>query len=155
MKPLALALVACSLVAPKTASAKTPTSQDMTGKQEHKMANCPSTVPTAKTSIADSKGGVALTITGANAAAVTEIQRRAGVQVNIAVQPERGAIEHTGDGTGSGELGYCPGMEQGSVMTVDNLPDGARIVVLAHNRADVAGLRQRTRDRLGRLEAKR
>ena len=119
------------------------------------MANCPSTVPTAKTSVENRKDGVALTVTGSDARAISEIQRRASLQANIAVQPARGAIEHTGDGTGSGQFGFCPGMEQGSIMTVDNLPDGARIVVRAQNGADVAQLRKSTRDRLGRLEAKR
>lgn len=38
-------------------------------------------------------------------------------------------------------------------MTVDNLPDGARIVVRARNGADVAQLRQSTRERVGRLDA--
>jgi TusA-related sulfurtransferase len=155
MKPLTLALATCALLAPAIASAKTPQNDEMTGKQEHRMANCPSTVPSAKTSVENRKGGVALTVTGADAGAIKEIQRRANLQANIAVQPARGAIEHTGEGTGSGQFGFCPGMEQGSSMTVDNLPDGARIVVRADNGGDVAKLRKSTRDRLGRLEAKR
>jgi hypothetical protein len=157
MKPLtrALTLATCALMAPAIASAKTPQGGEMSGKQEHSMANCPSTAPTAKTRIENRKDGVALTVTGSDAGAVREIQRRASLQANVAVQPARGAIEHTGEGTGSGQFGFCPGMEQGSVMTVDNLPDGARIVVRAQTGTDVAQLRKSTRDRLDRLQAKR
>jgi hypothetical protein len=154
MKTLAFTFAGCALLAPAIGAAKTP-SGDMTGKQEHGMANCPSTVPTAKTSVVDRADGVAITITAADAARVTEIQRRAAQQANIAVQPARGAIEHTGDGTGSGRLGFCPGMEQGAVLTVDNQPDGARITVRAQAGTDVDRLRKSTRERLRRLEAKR
>jgi len=154
MRSLVLTIASCALLAPALASAKTPENPDMTGKQERKMVNCPSTVPTAKTRVTNRKDGVALTVTGADAAAVKEIQRRASWQANVATQPARGAIEHTGGGTGGGQLGFCPGMEQGSIMTVDNLSNGARIDVRARSGADVARLRQSTRDRLGRLEAK-
>ena len=131
------------------------TSPDMTGKQERQMANCPSAVPRATTTIANRENGVVLKITSSDTVAVEEIQRRAQRQANIATQPARGALEHTGTGTGSGQLGFCPGMEEGSAVTVANLVNGARIEVRAEPGTNVDHLRTSTRARLRRLEAKR
>lgn len=50
-----------------TMAAETPQNRDMTGKQERRMVNCPSTVPTAKTSVMNRKGGVAVSTASAAA----------------------------------------------------------------------------------------
>ncbi|MGZ3439421.1 MAG: hypothetical protein ACXVDD_07885, partial [Polyangia bacterium] len=86
------------------ASAKE-TSEDMTGKKERQMAECPSAVPDAKTKVEDTKSGVVVSVTAADPAARDEIRRRARVQQNVGMQTQRGAIEHTGGGTGSGKFG--------------------------------------------------
>lgn len=155
MKPLVLAFATGSLLlAPTLASAKQ-TNPDMTGKQERQMANCPSAVPRATTSIANRESGVVLTVTSNDAAAIKEIQRRAQRQAHIAAQPARGALEHTGAGTGSGQFGFCPGMQEGSRVKVADLANGARIEVRAEPGTEVDHLRTSTRARLRRLEAKR
>jgi TusA-related sulfurtransferase len=155
MKRIALTLAACGVLLAPTLAAAKDAAPDMTGKQEHRMANCPSAVPSSATSIIDAKDGVILTVTSADTTAVQEIQRRADMQANVAAQPARGALEHTGAGTGSGQLGFCPGMEQGSLVKVEDLGNGARIVVRAEKATDVAQLQTSTRARLRRLQAKR
>jgi TusA-related sulfurtransferase len=133
----------------------TTTSEDMTGKQERQMANCPSAVPDSKTTVENKKDGVALTVTGADAAARDEIRRRAHVQENVAMQSARGAIEHTGGGTGSGKFGFCPGMIQGTRVAVEEVPDGARLTVHAGSESQAQSLQKMTRARLRQLSAKR
>ena len=139
------------------AVAKNTSSEDMTGKKEHQMANCPSAVPGAKTAIEDRKDGVAVTVTApaGDRAAQAEIRRRAHTQLEVGMQPERGAIEHTGHGTGSGKFGYCPGMVQGTRVAVDDVPDGARLTVRATSEPQARSLQKMTRERLRLLQAKR
>ncbi len=137
-----------------SALAKT-TSEDMTGKKEHQMANCPSAVPEAKTTVENRKDGVVVTVTGTTAQARDEIRRRARTQLNVGMQPERGAIEHTGKGTGSGKFGYCPGLIQGTRVAVDDVPDGARMTIRAKSEDEVQPLQTMTRQRLRQLSAKR
>jgi TusA-related sulfurtransferase len=136
------------------AGAKT-TGEDMTGKKERQMAHCPSAVADAKTSIEDTKSGVVVTVTASDSAARDEIRRRARVQENVGLQTQRGAIEHTGGGTGSGKYGFCPGMIEGTRVTVDELPDGARLTVRATSQPQVRSLQKMTRERLRQLSAKR
>ena len=130
-------------------------SEDMTGKKEHQMANCPSAVEGAKTVVENRKDGVAVTVTGSTAPMRDEIRRRAHTQLNVGMQPERGAIEHTGKGTGSGKFGYCPGMIQGTHVAVDDVPDGARMTIRSGTELEAQSLQQMTRERLRQLRAKR
>jgi hypothetical protein len=131
--------------------------EDMTGHKERQMANCPSAVPGAKTAIDDRKDGVAVTVTAppGDDAARDQIRRRAHKQLEVGMQPERGSIEHTGHGTGSGKFGYCPGLVQGTRVAVDDVPGGARLIVRATSEPQVQALQQMTRARLRRLQAKR
>lgn len=154
MKRILIALAFGALSLPIVAAAK-PTSRDMTGKEEHAMRNCPSTVAGATTAVEDRKDGVVITVTAADALAAKEVQKRASLQANVAAQPARGAMEHTGQGTGSGQFGFCPGMTEGTSIVVENLPDGARLSVHSQTAAQVPALQQSTRARLRRLEAKR
>lgn len=149
MIPAALLLVFGSSALAKN------TSEDMSGKKERQMANCPSAVPDAKTVIENRKDGVAVTVTGQTQAARDEIRRRAHLQLNVGMQPERGAIEHTGKGTGSGKFGYCPGLIQGTRVAVDDVPDGARMTIRATSENQVQSLQAMTRERLRQLSAKR
>ncbi|HEX9101563.1 MAG TPA: hypothetical protein VF997_05130 [Polyangia bacterium] len=143
------------LVFGSNALAKNTSNEDMTGKKEHQMANCPSAVPNAKTVIEDAKDGVVVTVTSAEAAARDEIRKRAHTQLNVGMQPERGAIEHTGKGTGSGKLGFCPGMIQGTRVAVDDVPNGARLTVHATSEPQAQALQKSTRERLRKMTAKR
>ncbi len=119
------------------------------------MQNCPSAVTGAVTTVDNRKDGVLLTVVAKDPAAAKEIQKRAHEQENIAAQPARGAIEHTGEGTGSGQFGYCPGMQQGTMIKVQDQPDGALITVHSRSPNDVQSLQQSTRARLKNLRANR
>jgi hypothetical protein len=117
---------------------------DMTGQKEHAMANCPSATQGASTSVANIPGGVQLTVTAPDTVQQQEIRRRAQTQLAMGTHAKHGALEHTGQGTGSGRFGYCPGMVEDTVVSVDELPDGARITVRANKTKNVALLQQDT-----------
>jgi TusA-related sulfurtransferase len=150
-----LVAAASLLLAGGVASAKNPTTEDMTGKKEHDMLNCPSAVPNAKTTVQDLKDGVVVTVVASDSAARHEIQRRAQKQEQVAMQSARGSLEHTGAGTGSGKFGFCPGMIQGTRVAVDELPDGARLTVRAAGEPETQSLQRMTRERVRELSSKR
>lgn len=124
---------------------------DMSGRRELGMASCPSAVPGAQTRITDVEGGVALEVTARDAWAQQEIRRRARKQLEVADLDVRGAIEHTGLGTGSGRFGHCPGMVMHTDLQVTWLPDGARFTIVAGEGTSVEALRRSTRDRASAL----
>ena len=141
-----MALLALTLFG-GAAQATHETGEDMSGNKEHQMANCPSAVPDAKTTVKDTKSGVIVTVTSDDAQARDEIRRRARIQQNVGMQPARGAIEHTGGGTGSGKYGFCPGMIQGTRLAVDEVPGGARLTVRAGSASQIRSLQKTTRER--------
>jgi hypothetical protein len=124
-------LVAALLVtAPAGAKPRRNADENMSGRRELGMANCPSAVGGAITEVADLPNGVVVTVSAPDdPIAAQEIRRRARFQLEIAEQPERGAIEHTGLGTGSGRYGYCPGMLENARFDVQWTADGARLFV--------------------------
>lgn len=149
-------MVAASLLAlTSIANAENPASDEMTGKKERQMAHCPSAVAKSTTTVRDTKSGVIVTVTAVDSAAREEVRRRAHMQETVAMQPDRGAIEHTGGGTGSGKYGFCPGMIEGTRVAVDDLPDGVRLTVRAASQSEVRSLQKTTRERLRQLSAKR
>jgi hypothetical protein len=128
---------------------------NMTGRKELQMARCPSAVSGATTRVEDVAGGVAVTVRAPHdPIAQQEIRRRVQAQLEIVDQPERGAIEHTGLGTGSGRYGFCPGMVQHTSLDVEWTSDGARMIIRADDRDDVQWLRSTTRKRVRALDAK-
>jgi len=135
--------------------AKRPVDENMSGKRELHMANCPSAVAGAATTVVDLADGVELTVTARDEWAQQEIRRRAQTQGEVAWQPERGAIEHTGLGTGTGRFGFCPGMLEGTTVDSELLPNGARITVRADRPSQIARLKQTTRERLEALRKRR
>jgi TusA-related sulfurtransferase len=143
------------LLAGGLAAANNTTGEDMTGKKERAMLNCPSAVSHAKTTVQNIKDGVIVTIVSSDPDARHEIQRRARRQQQVAMQSARGSIEHTGAGTGTGKFGYCPGMIQGTRVAVDDVPGGARLTVRAPSEPQAQSLQQMTRERLRALCAKR
>lgn len=130
-----------------------PPARDMSGHKERNMRNCPSGVRGAVTSADNRPDGVLLRVTSDDPTAQAEIRRRARRQADIARQPARGALEHTGQGTGAGEMGYCPGMEQGTVIGVEELPTGALLRVTARSPRNVEKIQQTTHERLKALRA--
>jgi TusA-related sulfurtransferase len=149
MRRFDAALLALFMTAPALAA---PPPREMTGARERGMRNCPSTVAGAVTAVDDRPEGVLLRVTAPNPSAQAEIRKRAKRQANIAMQPARSSIEHTGEGTGSGEFGYCPGMQQGTVIHVDEIPAGAAIRVMARNPNGVRPLQRSTRSRVEQLQ---
>jgi hypothetical protein len=126
--------------------------QNMTGKKEESMANCPSAVAGAVTRVVDTPDGVELYVTARRPDAQREIQQRATRQAEIAIDAARGSMEHTGLGTGSGRYGYCPGMLQQTTVAAFDLPDGARLVVKPFRVEDVPALQKITHERARALE---
>jgi hypothetical protein len=126
--------------------------ENMTGKKEMSMWLCPSAAPGARTEITDLPDGVELLVTGHDEATRAEVRRRAHRQEDIALLPERGSMEHTGLGTGSGRYGHCPGMlEETDVQAVDT-PDGVRILVRAKSVTAAVHLQEVTHERLNALK---
>ncbi len=132
-----------------------PSDEDMSGKKELQMANCPSAVAGSVTRVVDTAGGVELVITAKDPGMQDEIRKRAAKQVEVSWQPERGALEHTGLGTGSGKFGFCPGMVQETTVESSNLVDGVKLVVRTDRPEMVERLQQMTRQRVQALKKQR
>ncbi len=148
------AVVVLAMLAAVPAFADPPRGSDMTGKKELRMANCPAAVAGASTDVANLPNGVIVTVRAPDdPIAAEEIRRRVRFQLEIVDQPERGAIEHTGVGTGSGRYGHCPGMLEETKFDVQWLSDGARMFVRADGPAEIARLQKSTRKRVAALAA--
>ena len=146
----AVVTAALSLACAAPALAREQT-ENMTGARERQMANCPSAVPGASTRVINRGDGVAVVVTSDDPTAQQEIRRRARVQQKVAMQPERGAMEHTGTGTGSGKFGYCPGLVQNTRVQIEERPDGARLMVHAASSEGVRALQQQAHARAAAL----
>lgn len=128
--------------------------QDMTGRRELQMAHCPSAVPGAVTRVTDIERGVIVSVRAPlDPIAQQDIRRRVQSQLAIVDDIERGAIEHTGLGTGSGRYGFCPGMLENTSMSVEWTVDGAIMTIRADRAEDVARLQRSTHRRLRWLNA--
>jgi hypothetical protein len=129
--------------------------ENMTGKKELGMERCPSAVPGAKTTVTDVPGGVVVTVRAPHdGVAQAEIHSRVQFQMDAQAEPTRGAIEHTGMGTGSGRYGFCPGMIEHTTLDVQWLADGAKMTVRADKPEDAAQLQSTTRQRARALAQK-
>jgi TusA-related sulfurtransferase len=148
-------LAALVLVGSPLEAKPTQPDDDMTGQREMHMSNCPSAVPGAVTKLVDLDDGVELTITATSPWAQREIRARAQQQGVTSWAPEKGAIEHTGLGTGSGRYGYCPGMLEATTVDEELLPNGARLTVRADRPAQVRELQRTTHARLKALQKRR
>ncbi|HEX6835864.1 MAG TPA: hypothetical protein VF334_04790 [Polyangia bacterium] len=127
---------------------------DMTGKRELAMLHCPSSAPGATTVVRDTRDGVELDVTAPDPFGRHEIRRRADVQKNVAsARRTRGHDEHTGQGTGSGRYGYCPGIMQSTTVTVVDIAGGVRLSVRAATPEAIAELQRTTHARAARLQA--
>jgi hypothetical protein len=102
----------------------------------------------ARTSIQDVEGGVALDVTGNDAATSDDIRARTTALLTV-VARGKDEIRHTGDGDGPG-LGRCPVALHDATITTRPIDRGVRIVVTT-NDDEVAWLRRETRARLFEL----
>jgi hypothetical protein len=122
--------------------------ENMTGKRELHMQRCPSAVPHSVTRVVDIPSGVEVWVRAPlDAVAQAEIHRRVETQLEVMLQTERGALEHTGLGTGSGKFGYCPGMLEGTSLQVHWLTDGAVMTIRPDRAEDVKRLQKITHQR--------
>jgi hypothetical protein len=147
-RALCLLLLVCAPAAAQKAD-----EDNMTGKKEMAMALCPSAAPGARTVVTNTPDGVELTITAKDEITRADVRRRAHRQDEISRLAERGSMEHTGLGTGSGHYGHCPGMVEDTVVDAVDTPDGARVVVHAKDARGVTSLQQLTRERLKAMRA--
>lgn len=129
--------------------------ENMTGRRELQMQSCPSAVPGAVTRVTDIPAGVVVSVRAPlDPVAQKDIQRRVQKQLELADRPERGAIEHTGLGTGSGRYGWCPGMVEHTSVAVEWTTDGAVMTIRAERVEDVPRLQSMTHRRARALAAR-
>ena len=131
----------------------TPTSENMTGKKENAMARCPSAVPGAETRVADTVDAVEVFVTASDPIAQAEIRRRATIQVDVALLAERGSIEHTGLGTGSGRFGFCPGLVEQTALRVVDVPGGTKMTIKPFDPSRLGPLQRLTHERARAFQA--
>ena len=123
---------------------------NMRGNRQRQMAHCPSTVMGATTRVRDIAGGVEVTVTAQRPGAEREIRERA--RFHARNEAHTGS-EHTGRGTGSGLYGFCPGVIEGTRVSVEDVPEGARMSVRAARPADAPAIQRVTRERAQALSA--
>ena len=117
-----------------------------------KMAHCPDAVTGAKTDIQDAPGGVVLSVTATDPAAVAAIRARTRALID-AQKNQSSDVRHTGTGEGGGLLGRCPVVLKDTTVASADLPNGSKLTVTSKNPAEVDWLRRETRDRLEDLAA--
>jgi len=145
------ALIAFVVVACTPAPAQAPRHATMqTGELEHEMANCPSALPSAITSVEDIDDGIAVTIKVTNPMWRDRLLELAHVHARIG-GPESSVAEHTGRHGGPGVIGHCPILHAGTRVSFEPIPDGVRFSVFALPGRDLAGLRRETRERAASL----
>ena len=129
--------------------------ENMTGRRELQMENCPSAVGGAVTRVTDIPAGVVVAVKAPlDPIAQMEVRRRVQKQLELVDRPERGAIEHTGLGTGSGRYGFCPGMLEHTSLSVEWTTDGAVMTIRADRAEDVKRLQSITHRRARALSAR-
>ncbi|HEX8794148.1 MAG TPA: hypothetical protein VF765_24565 [Polyangiaceae bacterium] len=139
-------------VASAAPSASGPASPSASVAPSGKMAHCPDAVQGAKTAIADVPGGVQLTITATDAAAMADI--RARTQALLDAQKNQGTtVHHTGTGEGGGLLGRCPVVLKDTTVAAADVDNGSKVTVTVKDPAELDWLRRETRDRQEDLEA--
>ena len=149
------ALAAALVIALPLAARADRGDENMTGQRELQMASCPSAVAGAVTRVTDLRDGVVVAVHAPlDVTAQLEIKRRVQKQLELVDRLERGAIEHTGLGTGSGRYGFCPGMLEHTSMSVQWTTDGAIMTIKPDRAGDVRHLQSITHRRARWLAAR-
>jgi hypothetical protein len=117
----------------------------------NKMAHCPSAVPGAETTVAESKGAVVVTVTAKGKARVAEIQKRAEHLDRVEAAPDS-EIKHTGMGTGGGALGKCPVVMAEVTLKVEKQRDGVKVTLVPKDPSKVGELAMTAKDRVAGLK---
>lgn len=117
--------------------------------------NCPSAAPGAETKLEKGEGLLTLMITGTSDESTAEIRKRAThlSEVQKAGGPD---IQHTGKGTGGGELGLCPIVATpDAVIQIEEIEAGVKVTVKPTEAGKLAELEQTAEKRLQDLTRKR
>jgi TusA-related sulfurtransferase len=134
----------CSLVEPEGAGL------EVRGKREHQMANCPSAVPTARTTVRTLEDGVELLVTAREPHAQEDIRELAREHTRMG-DPRSVVPEHTGMHGGPGTIGHCPIIHDDTIVTAVAVVDGVRIQVRARRSERIGALQRETLARAKRL----
>ncbi|MBX3226044.1 MAG: hypothetical protein KIT84_29285 [Labilithrix sp.] len=112
----------------------------------HPMSNCPTAVTGAEVAIKDVPGGVELEVTAKDEATTREIRERVK-KLADANDQAGGAKHHNGTGAGGGTTGRCTIINRNTKLSTAEIPNGAKVTVLAKDKAEIDWLRRETRDR--------
>jgi hypothetical protein len=110
------------------------------------MQHCPTAVPGAKTDIKDSKDGVEIVVTAADAAKTEDIRKRAKHMVDSA-KADPTAVVHNGEGHGGGGLGLCEVVLKDTTVTAEDVDGGSKITVKPTKAVDLEWLKKETHSR--------
>lgn len=120
--------------------------QNLTGTTIRGLGSCPSAVPGARTAVTDLPDGVAIEVTAVDGDQKKLIRERA--RQRVTARPTAEAVEHNGRGSGGGRMGHCPVIVvTGTQVEVEDIQEGARILVRARDPRLVTTLQQVTRER--------
>jgi hypothetical protein len=115
------------------------------------MRNCPSAVPSAKTTSRPTVDGVEITVTSDDPEARRQIVALAELHSALR-DPIRVMPEHTGMHSGPGTVGRCPIIHGGTRVSYDEAPNGVRIHVAARTNSMIRPLQTATAARVRALE---
>jgi hypothetical protein len=148
---LMITLFALAACGSKREEAPTPElGGNMTGERPRNMANCPSTVPGASTTVEMIPDGVVVTVTGNDAAAQQEIMKRAELHARAAENPPGGPA-HTGKHGGPARIGFCPSVFDDTTIDLAKVEGGVQMTVKPVSKKHVAELQASTKARAARL----
>ncbi|MEZ4297479.1 MAG: hypothetical protein R3B70_21135 [Polyangiaceae bacterium] len=117
------------------------------GAERGKMAHCPSAVDGAATDIADTDGGVTVTVTAKDEAKTKEIRERAQFLAE-ASKNEPAGVKHNGSGGGGGAFGRCPVINRNTTVETAEVDGGAKLTVKVKTPTELDWLRRESRERL-------
>ena len=132
--------------APSASSTATASASAAPVGAKEKMAHCPNAVTGANTVIADVPGGIEITITSNDAAAMADIRARTQVLVDAAKNPDAQS-KHTGGGGGGGVYGRCPVVMHQTSVDAKDVEGGTKVTVKAKNADEVDFVRREARER--------
>lgn len=111
-----------------------------------KMANCPSAIDGATTTVKELKDGVEVTVVGKGDEAQKTIRERAKAVV-AAAKLEAQKVTHKGDGSGGGGFGRCPVVLKETKVESKDVPGGVVFTVKPEKPAGLAELKKETAER--------
>ncbi|NVB84419.1 MAG: hypothetical protein HOV81_38955 [Kofleriaceae bacterium] len=123
----------------------------LTGTLPKQMRNCPSAVPSAKTSAVPTDKGVDVVITAPELDARHRILALAELHASQR-EPIAMLGEHNGMHGGPGTMGRCPIIHANTTVKLDPIPEGVRIHVTANDKDDIQALQKATDARVKTLQ---